>query len=84
MAVNKRTLGCRYVGEGSDYRLTTHADRALTMELCRIVSDRKLDLQDPSIADQLGVEDDPDRFRRSCCRRADHSVMRAGGRAERR
>ena len=32
---------------------------ALTVELCRIVSDRKIDLQDPPIADQVGVEDDP-------------------------
>ena len=32
---------------------------ALPVELCRIVSDRKIDPQDPSIADQVGVEDDP-------------------------
>src|SRR5215471_14424484 len=49
---------------------------ALTIELCWIMSDRKIDLQDPPIADQVGVEGDPHRFCVSGGVRADYLVMR--------
>jgi hypothetical protein len=73
---NARLLGTGW----EDCGAVLSADiRSLAMEFGRVMGDRKIDLQNPAIADAVRVEGDLDRFRVSGGVAANHFVMRGIG-----